>query len=80
MVGSRLGDIGYLDSSGIWRKPLNAFDEVECRAHGIVPLLSADQAFHYFSEEILDVSNGCPIVKTSRGWEFNFLDPVELQG
>jgi hypothetical protein len=72
------GDIGYIDSSGMWRKTMNVFDEVECRAHGISPLLLERERTKYFRQGIL-MSGEQPIVKLSRGWEVNFLDSAELQ-
>src|SRR5438045_6530904 len=35
---SRLGDIGYIDNSGIWRTVLNVLDSDQCRADGVEPL------------------------------------------
>src|SRR5579859_4960835 len=78
VIGSRLGDIGFLDHSGTWRKVLNILDEVECSAHGIQHL-QTNETVQLFSQEPLDISTEHPLVRVSSGWVFNFLNTAELQ-
>lgn len=79
VIGSRLGDIGYIDQAGVWRKIINVFDSSECLAHEIKPLLfSQDTHDSYISKDVFRTSNDRPLVKVSRGWEVNFLDSAEL--
>jgi hypothetical protein len=78
VIGSRLGDIGFLDHSGTWRKVLNILDEGECRANGIQHLRTNETA-QLFSREPLDISTEHSLVKVSHGWVYNFLDTAELQ-
>jgi hypothetical protein len=78
VIGSRLGDIGFIDHSGTWRKVFNVLDEVECRANGIQHLQTNETA-PLFSRVPLDISTEQPLVKVSHGWVFNFLNTAELQ-
>jgi hypothetical protein len=77
-VTSRLGDVGYLDNSGIWRSVLNILDEDRCHAHSIDPLQLSRPKSEYITKIKFNNSSQDPIIRVSSGWGCSFLSAAEL--
>ena len=78
-VTSRLGDIGYIDNSGIWRTVLNVLDSDQCRAHGVEPLRLSHEKSEYITRVKFRNSPDHPFVRVSGGWKFSLITDSELQ-
>lgn len=74
---SRLGDIGYVDERGNWRKILNIFDQESCRQLGIKTLRLERSLSQYITQTKYSRS-ATPIVKLYNGGKCRFLDRKEL--
>lgn len=74
VVTSRLADIGYIDSSGTWRRILNAFDAGQCRRFNIKSL-DVEIGVSYAQEKL---SDKC-FVRVSQGWNYRPLNVEDLR-
>lgn len=50
---SRLGDIGYVDHTGTWRRVVNALDATSCDQLGIKPLRLQGLASEYITDRLV---------------------------
>src|ERR1700721_4253261 len=79
VIATRLGDVGYIDTSGIWRQIFNIFSVAHCHALGIEPLHLPKEITNYISVGVVHGWQELPIVRVSREWEYRFLSGAELQ-
>ena len=74
---SWLGDVGYLDDSGVWRRILNVVDESTCHKYGV----KAVQRTHKLEQYIIERKQGNisePVVRIFGGGGYQVLAPDQL--